>query len=298
MKQIKAVVAISVLGLMSLLPLTWAQSIGAFIGKRFAKKQNSNLFRITKKNIEICFPELNPEQQKMLVRSSLIETGKSFSEMGMSWFWSPSRTIKKIKQVNNEVLIDEGLKRGSGVILIAPHLGNWEVLNLYLSNRYPFTAMYRPPKLKLMDDMIKKMRARLGTRLAPADASGVRIVMKALKRSEMVGILPDQEPDTGGQFALFFGHPAYSMKLLPQLVKQTGATVVCGYAERLGDGEGFNLHFVEADPSIYDKDLTTAIDGMNRSVERCVRAMPAQYQWEYKRFSHQPEGVERPYKKR
>ncbi len=297
MKQIKAVVAIAVLGVMSLLPLKWAQSVGAFIGKRFAKNQKSNLFRITQKNIEICFPELSPEQKGMLVRSSLIETGKSFSEMGMSWFWSPSRSIKTINKVNNEALIEQGLKRGSGVILIAPHLGNWEVLNLYLSNRYPFTAMYRPPKLKLMDDMIKKMRARLGTRLAPADASGVRVVMKALKRSEMVGILPDQEPATGGQFAPFFGHSAYSMKLLPQLVKQTGATVVCGYAERLKGGEGFNLHFLEADPSIYDKDLAVAIEGMNRSVERCVRALPAQYQWEYKRFNHQPEGVERPYKK-
>ncbi|WP_372742972.1 lysophospholipid acyltransferase family protein [Neptunomonas sp.] len=298
MKQIKAIVAIAVLGLMSLLPLKWAQSIGAFIGKRAEKNQNSVLGRITKINIELCFPELSSEQRNRLIQESLIETGKTFSEMGMSWMWPPARTLKTIKEVNNEALVNDSLRHGSGVIVIAPHLGNWEVLNLYLSERYTLTAMYRPPKLKLMDDMIKKMRARLGTKLAPADSSGVRIVMKALKRGEMVGILPDQEPSAGGVYSPFFGQPAYSMKLLAQLVRQTGARVICGYAERLENAAGFNLHFVEADPSIYDKDLALAVEGMNRSVERCVRALPAQYQWEYKRFNHQPEGLLSPYRNR
>lgn len=298
MKQIKAIVAITVLGLMSLLPLKWAQSIGAFIGKRSAKNQNSNLCSITKTNIELCFPELSSEQKNILIKESLIETGKTFSEMGMSWMWPPARTLKTIQAVSNAELLDASMQHGSGVIFIAPHLGNWEVLNLYLAERYALTAMYRPPKLKLMDDLIKKMRARLGTKLAPADAAGVRIVMKALKRGEMVGILPDQEPASGGAFAPFFGHSAYSMKLLPQLVKQTGARVVCGYAERLENAAGFKLHFIEADPSIYEKDLALAMAAMNRSVERCVRALPAQYQWEYKRFNHQPEGVESPYRKR
>lgn len=298
MKQVKAVVAIAVLGFMSLLPLKWAQSIGTFIGKRSAKNQDSNLYRVTETNIELCFPELSSDQKNCLIKESLIETGKTFSEMGMSWLWSPARSLKTIKEVSNEALLDESLNHGSGVILIAPHLGNWEILNLYLSERHTLTAMYRPPKLKLMDDLIKKMRARLGTKLAPADASGVRIVIKALRRGEMVGILPDQEPASGGVFSPFFGHAAYSMKLLPQLVKQTGARVICGYAERLENAEGFNLHFIEADPSIYEKDLSVAVEGMNRSVERCVRALPAQYQWEYKRFNNQPEGIESPYRKR
>jgi KDO2-lipid IV(A) lauroyltransferase len=298
MKQVKAYVAIAILGLMSLLSLKWAQRFGGFLGRRFTNNQDSDIYRITQINIELCFTGLAPEEKSQLVQSSVIETCKSFSEMGMSWFWSPARLLKTIRKIDNATLVDAAFKQGSGVILIAPHLGNWEVLNFYLSERYPLTAMYRPPKLKLLDDLIKKRRARLGTTLAPADASGVRMVMKALRRGEVVGILPDQEPVTGGDFAPFFGHAAYSMKLLAQLVKQTGARVVCGYAERLGDGEGFDIHFIEADDAIYDKDLETAMAAMNRSVEQCVRAIPSQYQWEYKRFNYQPEGIESPYKKR
>ena len=296
--QFKAIVAVLVLGLMALLPLKWAQGIGSFIGRRAYKKPQGDLCRITRINTDLCFPELSQDEKEQLIQASLKETGKSICEMGMSWLWSPKRTLKKVVTIDNESLIVDALANEKGVILIAPHLGNWEVLNLYLSNKYEFTAMYRPPKLKLLDDLVKKMRARLGTRMAPADASGVRIVMKALKRGEMVGILPDQEPSTGGDFAPFFGHPAYSMKLLPQLVRQTGAKVVCGYAERLPNAAGFHIHFIEPDEALYSKDLEVALAGMNASVEKCVRALPEQYQWEYKRFNNQPEGLVRPYRRK
>lgn len=294
--KVKAVLAILVLGILALLPLKWAQSLGARFGRSQYKKPNSKLAANTRRNIELCFPELEPDKREELIVASLAETGRSMAEMGMSWLWSPERSLKNIRAVNGEELITETLAAGRGIILIAPHLGNWEVLNLYLSNRYPFTAMYKPPRLKLMDDLIKRMRARLGSRMAPANASGVRMVMKALKRAEMVGILPDQEPDApSGVFAPFFGVDALTMKLLPQLARQTKAKVVCGYAERLPDGEGFAIYFREAEAGLDDKDLEQAAAAMNRSVEACVRALPSQYQWEYRRFSQRPEGQPRRY---
>ncbi|WP_255852824.1 lysophospholipid acyltransferase family protein [Marinobacterium rhizophilum] len=292
----KAVLAILVLGVLALLPLKWAQSLGGWFGRRQSKDPAGKLASNTRRNIELCFPELDATAQDALIEDSLVETGRSMAEMGMSWLWSPERTLKNIRAVNGESLITETLASGRGIILIAPHLGNWEVLNLYLSKRYPFTAMYKPPQLKLMDDLIKRMRARLGTRMAPANASGVRMVMKALKRTEMVGILPDQEPDEqGGVFAPFFGVDALTMKLLPQLARQTKARVICGYAERLADGAGFEIYFREAEAGLDNPDLEQAAAAMNRSVEACVRALPSQYQWEYRRFSRRPEGQPRRY---
>jgi Kdo2-lipid IVA lauroyltransferase/acyltransferase len=294
--KVKAVLAILVLGVLALLPLKWAQSLGAWFGRRQVKNPNGKLASNTRRNIELCFPELETPARDALIEQSLAETGRSMAEMGMSWLWSPERSLKNIRGVNGEALITQTLAEGRGIILIAPHLGNWEVLNLYLSKRYPFTAMYKPPRLKLMDDLIKRMRARLGTRMAPANASGVRMVMKALKRTEMVGILPDQEPDEqSGVFAPFFGIDALTMKLLPQLARQTKAKVICGYAERLADGEGFMIYFREAEAGLDNPDLEQAAAAMNRSVEACVRALPSQYQWEYRRFSRRPEGQPRRY---
>ncbi|SEB07387.1 KDO2-lipid IV(A) lauroyltransferase [Marinobacterium iners DSM 11526] len=297
LKQVKAILAVLVLGLLSLLPLKASQGLGRWLGNRqWRKGEKAKMTFQTRRNISRCFPELDSDAQDQLVHESLRQTGCSLCEMGMAWLWPAKRTLKKIRQIHNKEIVSEAVAQGKGVILIAPHLGNWEVLNLWLSAHYPFTAMYKPPRLKLMDDLIKRMRARLGTRMAPADTRGVRMVMKALRRGEMVGILPDQEPEaSGGIHVPFFGNQALTMKLLPQLAAQTGAVVICGYAERLPQAEGFDLHFRRAEHEINSKDLIQAATAMNRSVEACVRALPAQYQWEYRRFSHQPEGMPRFY---
>jgi KDO2-lipid IV(A) lauroyltransferase len=296
-KLIKSLLAVALLGLLSLLPLRLSQALGRRLGNRYWRQgDNSKMTRQTRRNINACFPEWNESDREELVHASLQQTGCSLCEMGMAWLWPAQRTLKKVRQVHNEAIVQAAVAQGKGVILIAPHLGNWEILNLYLSAHYPFTAMYKPPRMKLMYDLIKRMRARLGTRMAPADTRGVRMVMKALKRGEMVGILPDQEPDSsGGIHVPFFGVQALTMKLLPQLAAQTGAVVICGYAERLPDAEGFDLHFVAADARINSRNLEEAATAMNLSVETCVRALPSQYQWEYRRFSTRPEGAPRFY---
>jgi len=297
LKQVKAILAVMVLGLLSLMPLRASQGLGCWLGNRLWRKgDRAKMTFQTRRNISRCFPGMDEDARDALVHESLQQTGCSLCEMGMAWLWPARRTLKKIRHIHNAELLESALSQGKGVILIAPHLGNWEVLNLWLSAHYTFTAMYKPPRLKLMDDLIKRMRARLGTRMAPADTRGVRMVMKALRRGEMVGILPDQEPEaSGGIHVPFFGNSALTMKLLPQLAAQTGAVVVCGYAERLPHAQGFDLHFRMADTEINSKDLQQAATAMNRSVEACVRELPAQYQWEYRRFSHQPAGEPRFY---
>ena len=114
-------------------------------------------------------------------------------------------------------------------------------------------------------------------------------MLKALKRGEQVGILPDQKAEKGsGIYSPFFGTPAYTMTLINTIQAKSQATVLMTFAERTKGG--WRLHFLEPDADLYSTDLQTAVDGLNRSVENCVRVCPAQYQWEYKRFSGQPDG--------
>ncbi len=242
-------------------------------------------------NIDFCFPEMDDRERDALARVSLEETGKFAGEMGMAWIWAAGRTLKKIRHIHNEEIMAEALAGGKGVIIIAPHLGNWEILGLYMSQAYPLTSMYRPPKIELMDKLIKKKREREGSKLAPANVKGVRMAMKALKAGEVLGILPDQEADKGsGVFAPFFSQDAYTMKLLPQLAAQTGAVVVSAYAQRLPGAEGFDIYFHRVADEVNNKDLVVSATAMNAEVERCVRQVPEQYQWEYKRFQHRPDG--------
>lgn len=79
------------------------------------------------------------------------------------------------------------------------------------------------------------------------------------------------------------------MTLLPKLASRTGAVVILAFAERLPGGQGYDVYFRPADPDVYSEDAEVAAAGLNRSVEACVRQIPAQYQWEYKRFRKRPE---------
>ncbi|MCP1325714.1 lysophospholipid acyltransferase family protein, partial [Halomonas sp. 707D4] len=205
-------------------------------------------------------------------------------ELGHAWIASPARVEAHILAVHGRDKLDDARAQGRGVIVLAPHFGNWEVLNFWLSSHFPFTAMYEPPKIADLEPIIRHGRERMGASLVPTNSRGVAALLKALKRSEAIGILPDQEPDWGsGVFAPFFERPAYTATLLPKLVARTQARVVTGMALRV-PGKGFVIHFLDADERVYSEDDATSATGVNASVEASIALDPAQYQWEYKRY--------------
>lgn len=268
----------------SRLPFSLAQGLGAALGRLLDALDNETR-RVTRRNIARCLPELDSGERRRLVRENLMQVGRTSTETAAIWLWPWERVSPLIRGISGEELLTQAVARGRGVIIAAPHLGNWEIIGPFLSSRYAMTIMYRPPKLVELDDIMRRARERVGAHLVPTDASGVRALMKALKQGELVGILPDQEPGReSGVFAPFFGHPANTMVLLPKLARKTGATVLFLYAERLAKGGGFQIHIRPAPQGIDDADLVTAATSLNRGVEECVRALPAQYQWGYKRF--------------
>lgn len=258
--------------------------MGALLG-RILWQGDYKLTRVTKKNIEVCFPELDQTAQQALVKASLVETGKLFSEFGAMWEWPTERALQLIKSVSGKEYFDEAFERGNGLIVLAPHHGNWELVGLYLSTLRPMAALYRPPKIKELETYMTGVRGRHGSELVPTDKRGVIRLFSILKEQGMVGILPDQVPGgSGGIKAPFFGIEANTVKLVSRMVQKTGCEVVSLVAIRRPDADGFDMVFRKADPEIYSDDINVSVAAMNRSVETCVRDHPEQYQWEYKRF--------------
>jgi len=279
----------------ALLPLPAAHFMGSIAGHLLYLIPNRHR-HICAVNITLCFPHYTAEQQKQLLHQSLIELGKTVFETGALWRWDRSRVIGLVKQVSGDALLEKLLARGKGVILIAPHLGAWEMVGLYNSPKHPMTSMYRPAKLPALDSIVRNARQRAGATLVPTDASGVRALFRALRNQGLVGILPDQDPgEAGSIFAPFFGQPARSMTLVARLVQKTGAEVIYCYAQRLPRGSGFHMHYLAAPPAIADSDTQTAVQALNQGIEECVRNCPEQYQWSYKRFKARPAGQKSPY---
>jgi KDO2-lipid IV(A) lauroyltransferase len=174
-------------------------------------------------------------------------------------------------------------RRGKGILYLTPHLGCFEVTAQYLSTHAPITVLYRPPKQAWLQTMIEAGRARAQLHLAAADLSGVRGLLKALKRGEAVGMLPDQAPRAGeGRWLDFFGRPAYTMTLAARLV-ETGASVIMVWAERLPAGAGYHFHLQAPTQPISGSIEERALQ-INQQIEVLVRQCPQQYLWGYNRY--------------
>ena len=148
-----------------------------------------------------------------------------------------ARTAARIKSIGNQSLYESKLNSGKGVLLLVPHLGNWEVVGLWCAAHREMTALYQPPKQALLEPMIKRARERMGNKLHPTDTRGVRAIFKALKGDGITAILPDQEPEPeGGEFAPFYGVEALTMTLIHGLVSRTGCEVLMAYGRRIAGG--------------------------------------------------------------
>lgn len=264
-------------------PLKWLWRMASALGPmiyRFNKRERE----VTERNLTVVYPDLANAERQTLARQSLRHSTATMLELGHAWMAEPSKVEASILTVQGRDKLDNARSEGRGVIVLAPHFGNWEVLNFWLSSHFPFTAMYEPPKITALDPVIRHGRERMGASLVPTNPRGVAALLKALKRSEAIGILPDQEPDWGsGVFAPFFGRDAYTATLLPKLVARTQARVVTGVALRV-PGKGFAIHFIDADERVYSPDDQISATGVNASVEAAIDLEPAQYQWEYKRY--------------
>ncbi len=242
-------------------------------------------------NLALCFPELSTIERRRLTRHSLVATVKILLESPIIYLSRPSRVLNLVQEVSGESLLKQAMARGKGVIIISPHLGNWEVIGAYISRHYPMTNMYRPQRHPGIDAMIKQGRERFGARLVPSNNKGMRELLRSLQQGEIIGTLPDQNPGVGtGVFVPFFDIMTYTPVFAGRLANRTGAGVLLGVAERLPWGRGFRIKFTPASDCIYAPDSNEAAACLNRDIEQLIRATPEQYWWGYNRFRTRPEG--------
>jgi KDO2-lipid IV(A) lauroyltransferase len=239
--------------------------------------------KTTETNLALCFPRMPSAERRQLAKQSLIETVRLGLEMGPAWLWSADDALALIDQVEGHHHMEAAKTAGRGIVILAPHIGNWELLGLWLGRHYQAINLYQPPKSPLLDKLIHDARSRSGAQLVPTDKKGVAALLKGLKNGGVTGILPDQEPEaSGGVFAPFFGVSALTATLAANLARKTNAVVLAAYVKRTDSG--YTLVIDAVDESVIDEDEVIAATAVNRAVEHCVNAAPAQYQWEYKRF--------------
>ena len=218
--------------LIAALPLFVAQALGAMLARvavRFARRERERLHT----NLGIA----GYGGDASLARAAVREAGKTLLELPWVWLRPVDEVLSRVRSVEGieHVTGGERTRQGHRVPHPAPRLlrGRGAV-------RRQSRADHRdvpPPRQPALRPLLEAGRRRGNVALVPANTRGATALLAALRRGEWVGILPDQVPTRGeGEWAPFFGRPAFTMTLATRLVERTGATALMGVCERLPGG--------------------------------------------------------------
>lgn len=289
MTRILEPLAVGLLWLLSAVPLLALRRTGVLVGRLLARF-DSEMCRVAAINVKLCFPDLTPTQQRDLLTASIVQSATLAAELPFVWSarWS-ERWRASIKEIEGEHLVRDQTDDRRGRLILVPHIGNWELLSLYLAD-LSVVAPFTPPRSALANRMLLALRTVRGTKMVPVGVSGVRTLYRALRAGSTVALLPDQVPErSAGTYALLFGRPALTMTLAARLALQTRAEVILGACLRCEGGFRLEFRPLLGFPSS-EGDASDALL-LNRAIEEMVRRFPDQYQWTYKRFKRPPEGL-------
>ena len=293
MDQLKRLAVMTALWSLALLPLPVQGWLGGVIG-RISYKRNGRACQVSRANLQLCLPDKTPAEIEALCAQSLIATGQTLVETPGIWLREPIKNMPRLGDVRGIDVLETPLAEGRGVLILLPHIGNWEMLNVYFAQRGGgATGMYQPPRQAYLAEDMHNVRERLGNDMVPATIQGVKQLYQKLKNGETVVVLPDQVPNQG-QFAPFFGEMALTDLLVWRMAQKTGAAMILMCTLRRPDGK-FDVEARACEPDVHDPDSAVGLAAVNLTVQRLVEDYPEQYQWEYKRFRERPPGERKLY---
>ncbi|BCQ33105.1 MULTISPECIES: kdo(2)-lipid IV(A) palmitoleoyltransferase [Erwinia] len=280
---------VSVLFLLVQLPYPVLNKLGLWMGRtsmRFMKRRVS----IARRNLELCFPDIDPEQLERRIVGNFESLGMGLLETGMAWFWS-DRRVKRWFSVTGLENLQAAQREKRGALIIGVHFMSLELGGRAMGICQPMMAMYRPHNNKLMEWIQTKGRMR--SNKAMINRRDLRGMVQALKQGEAVWFAPDQDyGPKGSVFAPLFAVPEAATTsgtwMLARMAKPALITVVLIRKE---DGSGYELVI---QPELQDYPIENeqlAAEYMNRVIEREIMRAPNQYMWLHRRFKTRPAGA-------
>lgn len=268
--------------MLSRLPLRAQYRLGDWLG--FVVRNTPNqISKQARANIELCFTGSDPAERQRLYLESVRHTCYSMTELAALWCWPIERVLALVGTTD---VCPEFEASTRGRIILAPHLGSWETLVLWLGRACNAIILYKRRENRRLDEFIKQARSRSGGSPVPTQKSGLRRLLVGLKEGRSLMILPDQRP--GGKKAFiesrFFGFDAPTTTLVYSLCSKVDCDVFIATMYRVDPAGGFGLRIEPLKHEHLVADESGSAQYMNDEIERRVRLYPEQYQWGYHRF--------------
>lgn len=263
------------------LPLRWLHAIGRSLGIVVYLLPGRYQDRLRKNAAQAGYSSAR------FARRAAAETGAMIMETPKVWL--EPRACLALCQSDDEAVVQEALAEQRGILYLTPHLGCFEITARALIKHGPITVMFRPPRQAFVEPAMRVARNMPGLNAVPASVRGIREFIKALRRGEAVGMLPDQVPSAGdGQWAPFFDKPAYTMTLAAKLALQAKVPIVLTAGERLSKGKGWRIHYLRLELP-HEPTVENLVIAINQAMEHLIQRFPSQYLWSYNRYKIPPE---------
>lgn len=273
--------------LLARLPWSWQRWLGRLLGRmlRIALRERR---AIARRNLELCFPELDAAARRGLLREHFAALGIGLFEFARAW-WGSIAPLRRGLRVEGLEHIEAAHAGGRGMIVVSGHFTTLEASARLMCDFLPLAGMYRPHAQPAMEWAV--LHGRLRYAEAMFRKQDVRGAVRHLKRGGVLWYAPDQDPSRGDSvYVPFFGQPAHSLTSTHQLARLSGAAVMLFQHVRRDDG-GYTLKLWPMLDDFPSADATADTARVMAGIEAMARAAPAQYLWIHRRFKRQPDGV-------
>lgn len=250
--------------------------------------------RVVERQIEAAFPDWKPDQVRATARAAYESLGRSSIETAVMSRCSREEILSLFDPCDSWDVVERAMGQGKGVIIVAGHLGNWELSGAYLAARgVDLEAVTRRQENPLFDAYLSRTRLRLG--MKPIyDGDAVRRVPRALRNKAAVAFVMDQgAAGLASTWVPFFGRQAKTPRGAATFALRLGSPIVFIVALRKPDGR-FTVHFEEVpvrETGDKNADVDRIVADCTRVLERWVRRAPEQYFWHHRRWKHQQPGT-------
>jgi KDO2-lipid IV(A) lauroyltransferase len=272
---------IGLLRLLALLPFAWVVNVGGVLGQ-LLRLVATRFVRTARRNLELCFPELDREARERLLDRHFASLGVALLEVPLAG-WSSAERIARLTQVEGREHLEAAKAMGRGVILLTAHFTTMELAGRVIASVTPVGFLYRPTSNAVLAYALSRFRTAHGGHPIPFD--DIRAFIGALRDKECVWYAPDQSyRKKGAEMVRLFGIPAATNTRTSRLARMTGAPVLPYFLQRLPGTQGYRAVIHPPLENFPSDNAVADTERFNHLIEAQVRLVPEQYLWIHRRF--------------
>ncbi len=278
---------LGLLRLICLLPYRWSLAVGRALG-RLVHAIGGTRRAIVRRNIELCFPELDADGRDALAKRHFESLGMGMIEMGLGR-WGSDALHRRIGRFEGAEHLKAATDGGRGVILLAGHFTTLEITGRLLKEADPrIDAVFRKNRSEFITELQRSGREVAAE--STIEKRDTKAMVRSLRNGRLLWYAPDQSYDRAGSEVIeFFGVPSMHTTATSKLARLGRARVLPYFSERRDDMT-YVYRILPPLENFPSDDAVADTREYIRALEDHVRRCPEQYLWAHRKFKNLPEG--------